>query len=537
MLGATSMLSSGGVVAAYLKKKLAVTISNSPPTLQIGQTQTLTATVSGGSKPYGFQWFVNGQAVLGAVRSSFGFSPTAVGLSEVYVVVTDSAASAVSVQSGVVSIKVVPVPLVAPVVVASAAGVDVGQSALLALSKGVIGGVGPYRYQWFKRDKAAGSFAAINGATDKTYRLETDANTALGTRSFKLQVTDSLGTVATSNVVSIQVNALPTVKISPESVTVNAGENKWLYAAVVGGSEPFVFQWVVGGQNVVGTSGSSFGFSSNTVGSSEVYVVVTDSAVPAVSVQSGVVVVKVVPVPLAAPVIVASAVGIDVGQSSVLTLSKAVFGGIAPYQYQWLRRDEATGAFVPIEGATEKYYRLETTKNTTVGTWDFKVQVTDSIGAIVISNVASVQVNSAPTVTLAPESATLGVGEMQVLTASASGGTGAYKFEWYVNGRSTAPAGRSFRFSSKTTGVSKIYVKVTDSAHEPIAVKSKVCTILTSYLPKSFADITTWLHAQEWDKVLGFDLLDFAADVDDEEEFRDELAEVRESRGDRKSVV
>jgi tetratricopeptide (TPR) repeat protein len=529
-LAVISMLTSVGVVAAYTKKKFAVTLSSSSPTIQVGQSQTFTAYVSGGSEPYGFQWFVNGQAVSGASRSSFGFSSSTVGSSEVYVVVTDSAVPARSVYSGVVTIKVVPVPLIAPVVVASATGVDVGQSSLLSQSKGIVGGVGPYRYQWFKRNGTTGSFAAINGATDKTYRLETDANTALGTRSFKLQVTDSLGTVATSNVVLIQVNAMPTVKIDSESVTVKAGESKWLTAVVVGGSEPYGFQWFVGGRAVSGATGSGFRFSSDVLGSSEVYAVVRDSAVPAVSVRSGIVVIKVVPVPLAAPVIVASSTGLDVGQSSLLKLSTKVFGGIAPYQHQWFRRDETTGAFVPIDGATEKYYLLETTKNTALGTWSFYVKITDSVDAAVASNVVLIQVNSAPTVTLTPESATLGVGESQVFTASVSGGTGAYKYEWYVNGRRVSSTGKTFRFSANSTGVSKISVKVTDSAYEPVSTKSKICTILTSYLPKSLADITTWLNAKEWDKVLGFDLLDFAADIETEDEFRDELAEVRDSR-------
>jgi hypothetical protein len=70
---------------------LSVSISPSSGTLNVSQSQLFTPTVSGGTSPYTYQWYLNGAPVSGATGSTWTFKPTSTGSYTVYVKVTDSA--------------------------------------------------------------------------------------------------------------------------------------------------------------------------------------------------------------------------------------------------------------------------------------------------------------------------------------------------------------------------------------------------------------------------------------------------------------
>ncbi|MEM2954299.1 MAG: PKD domain-containing protein, partial [Candidatus Bathyarchaeia archaeon] len=69
---------------------LVVSISPSSFTLDVGQSQQFNSTVSGGTSPYSYQWYLNGTPVSGATSDSWNFTPTSIGFYTVYVNVTDS---------------------------------------------------------------------------------------------------------------------------------------------------------------------------------------------------------------------------------------------------------------------------------------------------------------------------------------------------------------------------------------------------------------------------------------------------------------
>jgi hypothetical protein len=68
---------------------LSVDISPASVTLNIGQPQTFQASVSGGTAPYSYQWFLNGNVIQTGASSSYTFTPDTGGSDAVYVVVTD----------------------------------------------------------------------------------------------------------------------------------------------------------------------------------------------------------------------------------------------------------------------------------------------------------------------------------------------------------------------------------------------------------------------------------------------------------------
>jgi outer membrane protein assembly factor BamB len=59
-------------------------------TLYVGQSQLFTSSVSGGTSPYSYQWYLNGAPVSGATGPSWTFRPTSAGSYTVYVKVTAS---------------------------------------------------------------------------------------------------------------------------------------------------------------------------------------------------------------------------------------------------------------------------------------------------------------------------------------------------------------------------------------------------------------------------------------------------------------
>jgi hypothetical protein len=71
-------------------RALSVNISPTSVTLNVGQSQLFTSSVSGGASPYVYQWYLNGAAVQGAASSSWTFTPTSAGPYTVYMEVADS---------------------------------------------------------------------------------------------------------------------------------------------------------------------------------------------------------------------------------------------------------------------------------------------------------------------------------------------------------------------------------------------------------------------------------------------------------------
>ncbi|MGQ9545353.1 MAG: InlB B-repeat-containing protein, partial [Candidatus Bathycorpusculaceae bacterium] len=69
---------------------LSVSISPMSASIILGQSVQFTSSVSGGTTPYKYQWYLGGVPVSGATSSSWTFTPTATGIYYVYLKVTDA---------------------------------------------------------------------------------------------------------------------------------------------------------------------------------------------------------------------------------------------------------------------------------------------------------------------------------------------------------------------------------------------------------------------------------------------------------------
>jgi hypothetical protein len=97
-------LSEEEIEAEYIQ----VSISPESKVMSVGQSQTFTSSISGGTSPYTYQWYLNGASVSGATSASWTFTAETSGSYTVYVSVSDEAGAletsntaAVTVNSGI----------------------------------------------------------------------------------------------------------------------------------------------------------------------------------------------------------------------------------------------------------------------------------------------------------------------------------------------------------------------------------------------------------------------------------------------------
>ena len=261
--------------ASMQAKAQDLTVSVSPISwaMDVGQTETFTATPSGGTGTYSsYQWYV-GSTLQSENSSSLSFAPASSGSYSITVTVTDSS-NATSDPSNVVAVTVNSA-LVAPTVTAAPNTVNQGQTSSLS-STAVTTGTPAYTYQWLQK-APGGSFVDV-GTNSASYSFVTSSSTVTGVWSFELQVTDSAGAVATSSAATVTVNVAPTVTVSPTSWAMDVGQSKTFTATPVGGSGSYTgYQWYVGGSAQSGQVTSTFSYSPLSSGTYSITVTVTDS--------------------------------------------------------------------------------------------------------------------------------------------------------------------------------------------------------------------------------------------------------------------
>jgi plastocyanin len=86
---AVSFVATSNTAYVTVNGALSVTISPTSVTIGVGQSQLFTSSVSGGTSPYSYQWYLNSTPVSGANSSSWTFTSTSEGSYTIYVKVTD----------------------------------------------------------------------------------------------------------------------------------------------------------------------------------------------------------------------------------------------------------------------------------------------------------------------------------------------------------------------------------------------------------------------------------------------------------------
>jgi hypothetical protein len=265
----------------YSTGPLSVTISPESAILDVGQSKSFSSVVSGGllaqssqwwyangtqvwtSSTYSYQWYLNSAPVSGANISTWTLMPSSAGSYTVYLKVTDAASQVATSNSVLITANSQLSVTISPASVT----MDIGQSQNFTST--VSGGAYPYSYRWYLND------TAVSGATDSSWMFTASS---AGSFTIYVNVTDGVGVRAKSNVASIVVNTVPSVSISPSSVTLDIGQSRPFTSSVSGGASPYSYQWYVNGAPVSGATNPSWTFTPVSVGSYAVYLNVADSS-------------------------------------------------------------------------------------------------------------------------------------------------------------------------------------------------------------------------------------------------------------------
>ena len=213
-----------------------VSISPSNVNLDIPQNITLTATVSGGTSPYTYQWYNGTSAISGANSSTLTITAVSTGTYEYLVSVTDANTTTVNSTNATI---VVNSALLANPITPSSPAIDNGQS--ITLTANPSGGTSPYTYQWYSgTSSTCSSDTAISGATSSTYSASPTTNTY-----YCYTVNDSATTPETNTSATnlITVNSVLSATISPSTTNTYTYLTTTLTATASNGTPPYSYQW------------------------------------------------------------------------------------------------------------------------------------------------------------------------------------------------------------------------------------------------------------------------------------------------------
>ncbi|MEM2995279.1 MAG: PKD domain-containing protein [Candidatus Bathyarchaeia archaeon] len=166
---------------------LTASISPSTAKIKIGESVTFTSTVSGGTKPYQYQWYLNGTPAS-ADGNSWTFTPTATGTYIVYLIVTDASANTAKSNEATVTVASSLTVSISP----TSASILLGEQ--VTFTSTVSGGYTPYKYQWYLDDEP------VSSATENSW---TFTPTARGRYYVYLEVTDANGNKVQSEVARV----------------------------------------------------------------------------------------------------------------------------------------------------------------------------------------------------------------------------------------------------------------------------------------------------------------------------------------------
>jgi hypothetical protein len=194
----TSSTSNNVTVTVTLPLTIVASPANSSATT--GQTVNLTVNVTGGTTPYTFQWY-EGSSIIASGPSQIAITKTTAGSFTFYCQVIDATGTMAYSNSMALTVTA---PLAAS---ASPSNITITADQLATFDATASGGTSPYSYQWYN------STNMLIGQTS----AQMETNMTPGVYSFYCKITDSNGTTAKTNSVTLMVDIPPTPPPTPIS--------------------------------------------------------------------------------------------------------------------------------------------------------------------------------------------------------------------------------------------------------------------------------------------------------------------------------
>lgn len=379
---AASACSAGGatvVVNPALVANAPTCLGTSVCTIDHGQSVTLTASPSGGTTPYSYQWYSAAGCASGSITGATGSTYVASAAGTYSYEIGDASvgtptASACSATGVTVAVNPALVANAPTCLGASSCTIDAGQRAL-NITSNPSGGTAPYAYQWYSASGC--SSGAVAGATASLY-----APIASGTYYYHLgdasQGTPAASACSSTGATYVVNPALSAGTVS-SPVTIDVGASTTLNAgAPTGGTSSYTYQWLSGSSDTCSSDAAIAGATTTSYlaspGSSTYYCVEygdSSQGSPAARVYSNVVMVTVDPDPQVQSFSEKGLAGypdqIDLGMFLNATVTMVPGTGTAPFAYSY------TG--LP-EGCTASTTAFLSCVPSAAGVGPFSIQVT-----------------------------------------------------------------------------------------------------------------------------------------------------------------
>lgn len=235
----------------------------------VGNSKTITVSVSGEDGDLTYQWYKNGVAISGATSASYELTSVAANEAgdQYYVIATDTAGDTKQSGTGTIAIYAALSWNAAP---PAKSYVLLGNR--LALGPVVDGGVPPLAYSW------TNLLGKVVG-TDLDFAIE-QTTSADDNLNLTLTVTDANGNKLVSDESVVIVYEPFTISEQPESTTITAGKTATIAVVVDGGATDYTYAWYVNGTLDASATESEITTPTLQVADSgwQAYVVITDAA-------------------------------------------------------------------------------------------------------------------------------------------------------------------------------------------------------------------------------------------------------------------
>ena len=380
----------------------APTSSNSM--INIGQSTTLTVNApTTGTSPYAYVWYsgTSPTCTSDTATAYTGLTQTFTPSSSTYYCVQETDATGSAVYTGTTQVQVNTAFTASPAPTAYNSVIDIGQSTTL-IANAPTTGTSPYAYVWY-----SGTSPTCTSDTATAYTGLTQTFTPSSSTYYCVQETDNTGNVVYTGTTQVTVN--PALVASPaptaSNSTVDNGQPTTLTVnAPTTGSAPYTYLWY-SGTSATCTSDTATAYTGLTqtfTPSTSTYYCVQETDNTGSAVYTGTTFVTANP-SFVAPVISVNTTNVGLGGSVALSATSPLSGGTPTYVCQWLQEAPAAGSYNALGSSfscdTSSLPTQSTGALSITGTWNFELQVTDSLSANAFSSPVSVGVNTITTTT------------------------------------------------------------------------------------------------------------------------------------------